>query len=49
MPDVIEKYDMCVVKMMKLDFNVLSRAKKMKLIVQFGVGLEGQFMSLKLL
>ncbi|XP_050375780.1 uncharacterized protein LOC126793333 [Argentina anserina] len=40
-PDVIEKYDICIVKSMKLDFNVLSRAKKMKLVMQFGVGLEG--------
>ncbi|XP_024174394.1 hydroxypyruvate reductase isoform X3 [Rosa chinensis] len=40
-PDVIEKYDICIVKSMKLDFNVLSRAKKMKLIMQYGVGLEG--------
>ncbi|PRQ20291.1 putative hydroxypyruvate reductase [Rosa chinensis] len=39
--DVIEKYDICIVKNMKLDFNVLSRAKKMKLIMQYGVGLEG--------
>lgn len=43
MPDVIEKYDICIVKNMKLDFNVLSRAKKMKLIMQYGVGLEGHF------
>ncbi|KAJ8769964.1 hypothetical protein K2173_009046 [Erythroxylum novogranatense] len=40
-PNVIEKYDICVVKNMQLDSNILSRAKQMKLIMQFGVGLEG--------
>ncbi|KAL5993318.1 hypothetical protein ACLOJK_014242 [Asimina triloba] len=40
-PDVIGKYHICVVKNRHLDFEVISRAKQMKLIVQFGVGLEG--------
>ena len=41
MPNVIEKYHMCVVKTMKLDSNVLSRATQMKLVMQYGVGVEG--------
>lgn len=40
-PDVIENYHLCVVKMMKLDSHVIARAKQMKLVLQFGVGLEG--------
>ncbi|XP_044511024.1 hydroxypyruvate reductase isoform X2 [Mangifera indica] len=40
-PNVIQNYHLCVVKNMRLDSNVISQAKKMKLIMQFGVGLEG--------
>ncbi|KAG8660833.1 hypothetical protein MANES_02G199700v8 [Manihot esculenta] len=40
-PDVIEKYDICVSKTMRLDSNCISRATQMKLIMQFGVGLDG--------
>ncbi|GMI92244.1 hypothetical protein like AT1G72190 [Hibiscus trionum] len=40
-PDCIGNYDLCVVKNMRFDSNVLARAKQMKLIMQFGVGLEG--------
>ncbi|XP_010535279.1 PREDICTED: uncharacterized protein LOC104810629 [Tarenaya hassleriana] len=40
-PDVIKNYQMCVVKTMRLDSNVISRASQMKLIMQYGVGLEG--------
>ncbi|KAJ6433664.1 hypothetical protein OIU84_017375 [Salix udensis] len=40
-PDVISKYNICVVKMMQLTSNIISRATQMKLIMQFGVGLEG--------
>ncbi|XP_024021067.1 uncharacterized protein LOC21391680 [Morus notabilis] len=40
-PKVIENYHLCVVKMMKLDSHIIARAKEMKLIMQFGVGLEG--------
>ncbi|GMN65584.1 hypothetical protein TIFTF001_034646 [Ficus carica] len=40
-PNVIENYHICVVKMMKLDSHVIARAKQMKLVMQFGVGLEG--------
>ncbi|TYH70040.1 hypothetical protein ES332_D05G091700v1 [Gossypium tomentosum] len=40
-PDHIGNYDLCVSKNMLFDSNVLSRAKQLKLIMQFGVGLEG--------
>ena len=43
MPDIIANYDMCIVKSMRLDSNIISRANKMKLIMQFGVGLEGDY------
>lgn len=39
--DVIGNYDMCVVKNMRLNSSIISRATKMKLIMQYGVGLEG--------
>lgn len=41
MPAVIGDYDICVVKSFRMNSDVLSRAKRMKLIMQFGVGLEG--------
>ncbi|CAL8107771.1 unnamed protein product [Prunus armeniaca] len=40
-PGVIQNYNICIVKTMKFDSNLLSRAEKMKLIMQYGVGLEG--------
>nr|XP_043606993.1 hydroxypyruvate reductase [Erigeron canadensis] len=40
-PDVIGKYDMCVVKSMRLTSDLIARATQMKLIMQYGVGLEG--------
>ncbi|XP_048437529.1 hydroxypyruvate reductase-like [Pyrus x bretschneideri] len=40
-PGVIQNYNMCIVKLMKLDSDLLSRAEKMKLVLQYGVGLEG--------
>ncbi|KAL3634718.1 hypothetical protein CASFOL_021772 [Castilleja foliolosa] len=40
-PDVIENYDICVVKTLKLTSDIIARAKKLKLIMQYGVGLEG--------
>ncbi|GER49965.1 D-3-phosphoglycerate dehydrogenase [Striga asiatica] len=39
--DVIGKYDMCIVKNMKLSSDIIARASKMKLIMQNGVGIEG--------
>ncbi|GMH21777.1 hypothetical protein Nepgr_023619 [Nepenthes gracilis] len=40
-PNVIGNYHICVVKNMQMNSSVVSRAKQMKLIMQFGVGLEG--------
>ncbi|XP_057786932.1 uncharacterized protein LOC131004301 [Salvia miltiorrhiza] len=40
-PGVIGNYDICVVKSMRLNLDIIARANKMKLIMQFGVGLEG--------
>ncbi|KAL3324152.1 hypothetical protein AABB24_038370 [Solanum stoloniferum] len=40
-PAVIGDYEVCVVKNFRMNSDVLSRAKRMKLIMQFGVGLEG--------
>lgn len=40
-PNVISKYHICVVKNRRLDSEVIARASEMKLIMQFGVGLEG--------
>ncbi|CAM6097376.1 unnamed protein product [Calypogeia fissa] len=39
--DHIHEYDMCVVKNYKLTSHILSRARKLKIITQFGMGLEG--------
>ncbi|GAB2291158.1 hypothetical protein Dimus_025417 [Dionaea muscipula] len=40
-PDVIGNYHLCVSKNMRVNTALLSRAKQMKLVMQFGVGLEG--------
>ncbi|KAF3445389.1 hypothetical protein FNV43_RR10565 [Rhamnella rubrinervis] len=40
-PDVLENYHICVVKNLKFDSALISRAKQMKLLMQFGVGIEG--------
>ena len=40
-PDVIDKYHICVAKNRRLDSKVIAKAVQMKLIMQFGVGLEG--------
>ncbi|KAL3830299.1 hypothetical protein ACJIZ3_019101 [Penstemon smallii] len=40
-PDAIGNYDICVVKSFQLNSELISRASRMKLIMQFGVGLEG--------
>ncbi|XP_021846150.1 uncharacterized protein [Spinacia oleracea] len=40
-PNVIGNYHMCIPRMMRIDSDIISRAKQMKLILQFGVGLEG--------
>ncbi|WJX30401.1 hypothetical protein P8452_18945 [Trifolium repens] len=40
-PKAIGNYHVCIVKMMRLDSNLISRAVQMQLIMQYGVGLEG--------
>lgn len=40
-PNVIANYHICVVKSMKLDSKIIAHANQMKLIMQYGVGLEG--------
>lgn len=40
-PSLIGNYDICVVKSMRLGAELISHAKRMKLIMQYGVGLEG--------
>ncbi|KAI4331841.1 hypothetical protein L6164_016796 [Bauhinia variegata] len=40
-PMVIADYHVCIVKMMRLDSDLISRAVQMQLIMQYGVGLEG--------
>lgn len=40
-PNVIGNYHICVVKNRRIDSKVIARAKEMKLIMQYGVGLEG--------
>ncbi|CAL5201078.1 unnamed protein product [Lathyrus oleraceus] len=40
-PNAIGNYHACIVKSMKLDSNIISRAVQMQLIMQYGVGLEG--------
>ncbi|XP_068648579.1 uncharacterized protein [Aristolochia californica] len=40
-PNVIGRYHICVVKNRRLDANLIAQAGQMKLIMQFGVGLEG--------
>lgn len=42
-PDVIGNYDICIIKNMQLNSDLISRAKRMKLIMQYGVGIEGIF------
>ncbi|EEF40581.1 hydroxypyruvate reductase isoform X2 [Ricinus communis] len=40
-PNVIANYHICVSKTTRIDSSIISRATQMKLIMQFGVGLEG--------
>ncbi|XAR69403.1 Hydroxypyruvate reductase [Bertholletia excelsa] len=40
-PGVIGNYDICILKSMRLTEDLISHAKRMKLIMQYGVGLEG--------
>ncbi|XP_071710587.1 uncharacterized protein [Rutidosis leptorrhynchoides] len=40
-PDLIGNYDICVVKTLRLNADLIARATRMKLIMQYGVGIEG--------
>ncbi|MED6132716.1 hypothetical protein PIB30_021542 [Stylosanthes scabra] len=40
-PEAIPNYHVCIVKSMKLDSQIISRAARMQLIMQYGVGIEG--------
>ncbi|KAK7271394.1 hypothetical protein RJT34_27252 [Clitoria ternatea] len=40
-PKAIANYHVCIVKSMRLDSDIISHAVQMKLIMQYGVGLEG--------
>ncbi|XP_018443508.2 uncharacterized protein LOC108817353 isoform X1 [Raphanus sativus] len=40
-PEVIKNYHICVTMLMQMDSYVISRASNMKLLMQFGVGLDG--------
>lgn len=40
-PGLIGNYDICVVKSMRLNSDLIASANRMKLIMQYGVGLEG--------
>lgn len=40
-PNKIGRYDLCVVRGMNIDSSVISNGKRLKLLMQFGVGLEG--------
>nr|CAB3452561.1 unnamed protein product [Digitaria exilis] len=40
-PDVIQNYHICVVKSRRIDSDIITKATQMKIIMQYGVGLEG--------
>ncbi|PUZ68912.1 hypothetical protein GQ55_2G066900 [Panicum hallii var. hallii] len=40
-PDVIQNYNLCVVKNRRIDSDIIAKATQMKIIMQYGVGLEG--------
>ena len=40
-PDVIQDYNLCVVKNRRIDSDIIAKATQMKIIMQYGVGLEG--------
>jgi len=40
-PDVIQNYHICVVKNRRIDSDIIAKATQMKIIMQYGVGLEG--------
>ncbi|KAF0906602.1 hypothetical protein E2562_012052 [Oryza meyeriana var. granulata] len=40
-PDVIQNYHLCVVKNRRIDSDIIAKASQMKVIMQYGVGIEG--------
>ncbi|CAD6341107.1 unnamed protein product [Miscanthus lutarioriparius] len=40
-PDVIQNYHICAVKNRRIDSDIIAKAIQMKIIMQYGVGLEG--------
>lgn len=44
-PDVIHSYHICVVKNKRIDSDIIAKATQMKIIMQYGVGLEGDWNS----
>jgi hypothetical protein len=40
-PDVIHNYHLCVVKNRHIDSDIIAKATQMKIIMQYGVELEG--------
>uniref|UniRef100_A0A0D9WXH8 Phosphoglycerate dehydrogenase n=1 Tax=Leersia perrieri TaxID=77586 RepID=A0A0D9WXH8_9ORYZ len=40
-PNVIQNYHLCVVKNQRIDSDIMAKASQMKIIMQYGVGLEG--------
>jgi len=42
-PEVIQNYHICVVKNRRIDLDVIAKATQMKIIMQYGVGLEGDY------
>ncbi|OEL25705.1 hypothetical protein BAE44_0013278, partial [Dichanthelium oligosanthes] len=40
-PDVIQNYHICLVKNHRIDSDIIAKAIQMKIIMQYGVGLEG--------
>ncbi|KAF3341791.1 formate dehydrogenase [Carex littledalei] len=41
-PEIVHQYHLCVVKMCRFDSALIAKASQMKLLLQFGVGLEGR-------
>ena len=42
-PDVIQKYHLCIVRNRRIYSDIIARATQMKIIMQNGVGLEGDY------
>jgi hypothetical protein len=44
-PDVIQNYHLCIVKNRLIDSDIIAKASQMKVIMQYGVGIEGDYES----